>query len=106
MLTPEECFERVEMRFRAMLRKRHVPLGILATLEEDLTGFFRCVGDGTLRDFFFFRKCNLCLHSSIGTFFPFQRVPSIRLGIEIKLQLRTTFAACPMPVLGPEIVVL
>jgi len=40
MLTPEECFERVEMRFRAMLRKRHVPLGILATLEEDLTGFF------------------------------------------------------------------
>ena len=41
MLSPEECFERVEMRFRAMLRKRHVPLGILANLEDDLTGFFR-----------------------------------------------------------------
>lgn len=40
MLLPEECFERVEMRFRAMLRKRHVPLGILANLEEDLTTFF------------------------------------------------------------------
>jgi len=40
MLSPEECFERVEMRFRAMLRKRHVPLGILANLEEDLTSFF------------------------------------------------------------------
>jgi len=40
MLSPEECFERVEMRFRAMLRKRHVPLGILANLEDDLTGFF------------------------------------------------------------------
>ena len=41
MLSPDECFERVEMRFRSMLRKRHVPLGILANLEEDLTGFFR-----------------------------------------------------------------
>ena len=43
MLLPEECFERVEMRFRAMLRKRHVPLGILANLEEDLTTFFTLV---------------------------------------------------------------
>jgi len=40
LLSPEECFERVEMRFRAMLRKRHIPLGILANLEEDLTSFF------------------------------------------------------------------
>ena len=40
-LSPEECFERVEMRFRSLLKKRHVPLGILANLEDDLTGFFR-----------------------------------------------------------------
>ena len=46
MLSPDECFERVEMRFRSMLRKRHVPLGIIANLEEDLTGFFRCVEIG------------------------------------------------------------
>jgi len=39
-LSPEECFERVEMRFRSLLKKRHVPLGILANLEDDLTGFF------------------------------------------------------------------
>lgn len=36
----EECFQRIDKHLRSMLTRRHVPLGVLAKLEEEVISFF------------------------------------------------------------------
>ncbi|RWS04595.1 R3H domain-containing protein 4-like isoform X1 [Dinothrombium tinctorium] len=36
----KECFERINHEIKSLLRKRHVPLGILSAIEEDVVTFF------------------------------------------------------------------
>ncbi|XP_064606499.1 R3H domain-containing protein 4-like [Liolophura sinensis] len=36
----EECFARIDAKFRTLLRKRHLPKGTLAGLEADVVSFF------------------------------------------------------------------
>lgn len=38
--TPDECFRKIGYRFRALLKKKHLPLGTLAQLESEVTNFF------------------------------------------------------------------
>ncbi|XP_043108665.1 R3H domain-containing protein 4 [Puntigrus tetrazona] len=36
----QECFQRIDRRLRATLRRRQIPMGVLEGLESDLLGFF------------------------------------------------------------------
>lgn len=36
----QECFQRIDKHLRSMLTRRHLPVGVLARLEEDVVGFF------------------------------------------------------------------
>ncbi|KAK7490383.1 hypothetical protein BaRGS_00018362 [Batillaria attramentaria] len=36
----EECFQRIDKHLRSMLTRRHVPVGVLARLEEEVVNFF------------------------------------------------------------------
>ncbi|XP_048832879.1 R3H domain-containing protein 4 isoform X1 [Brienomyrus brachyistius] len=38
--TAQDCFQRIDRRLRTVLRRRHVPMGMLEVLEEDLLRFF------------------------------------------------------------------
>ncbi|XP_056591568.1 R3H domain-containing protein 4 isoform X1 [Triplophysa dalaica] len=36
----QECFQRIDRRLRTTLRRRHIPMGVLESLESDLLAFF------------------------------------------------------------------
>ncbi|XP_069596178.1 R3H domain-containing protein 4 [Ranitomeya imitator] len=38
--TPEECYQRINRRLRFTLKRRHVPMGTLEVLEEEMLSFF------------------------------------------------------------------
>ncbi|XP_053393756.1 R3H domain-containing protein 4-like [Mercenaria mercenaria] len=37
----EECFQRVDKNIRTMLKRRHKPMGLLVSLEEEIVNFFK-----------------------------------------------------------------
>jgi len=37
---PDKCFRKIGNRFRALLKKKHLPMGLLAHLENEVTAFF------------------------------------------------------------------
>uniref|UniRef100_A0A8C1XXI6 R3H domain containing 4 n=2 Tax=Cyprinus carpio TaxID=7962 RepID=A0A8C1XXI6_CYPCA len=39
-ISAQECFQRIDRRLRATLRRRQIPMGVLEGLESDLLGFF------------------------------------------------------------------
>ncbi|XP_053558801.1 R3H domain-containing protein 4 isoform X2 [Bombina bombina] len=38
--TPEECYQRINRSLRGILRRRHIPMGTLECLEEEILSFF------------------------------------------------------------------
>jgi hypothetical protein len=38
--SPDQCFKRIDADLKNMLKKKHIPLGVLASIEEEITNFF------------------------------------------------------------------